>query len=112
MYGAHVRMVIEIAHQKNAGRCKRGNHASPMQFDQLARDQHAARCDEERTGTVQCGIQGGEEAVVRHGISFGFTLPAACACGWRQRTPLRTPRRQKAPARRSKATTATWWEEQ
>ena len=61
-----MRVVIEIADQKHARRGKRGNHACPVQPDLLARDQRPAGGDQDCAGAVQRGIQGGEEAVIRH----------------------------------------------
>src|SRR5882724_1352689 len=66
MHRAHVRMVIEIADQKNARCRKRGNHARAMQPDLLTCYQRPPCSNQDCAGAVKRGIQGGEEAVIRH----------------------------------------------
>src|SRR4029077_7179053 len=66
MYRAYMRMVIEVADQKDARRGKRGNHTGPMQPYFLARDEQPAGGNQDCAGAVQRGIQGGEEAIVCH----------------------------------------------
>jgi len=66
MHRTNVCMVIEITDQEDARSCKRCNHACPMQPDLSAGDQRVSGGDQDCAGPIQRGIQGGEEAVIRH----------------------------------------------
>src|SRR6478672_10505834 len=104
MHRTHVRVVVQIADQKDTRRGKRCNHACSVQLDLLTRDQRPSRGDQDGARAIQRGVEGGEEAVIGHLV---FKRPEACAADWRRQIPQRILRWQKAPIRRWKATMAT-----
>ena len=55
-----VSVVPDIAAEKKRGGCKRRKHANLMSPDSLKTNKEVAKSQQERTGRVQSGIDGGE----------------------------------------------------
>src|SRR5438270_1721946 len=74
MHRSNMRMIVQIADQKDARGHICCDHAGAVQPDLLASNQHPARRDQDRAGAIQRGIQGGKDAVIGHGYAAGTVL--------------------------------------